>query len=521
VPSSFVRRRSAFCFLVSCVLAAAQHGDAHASGGAPAAHQNGHAAAAPKAAAPKSAAPVLVPPPRRDVAAPQAKPASDSHAPAGDAASAPAHAPAAHAKSDGHGAPAAAPVDAEAAWRELAEGNARFVEGRPASRDTVARRKELEAGQRPKVAVLTCSDSRVAPEIIFDQGLGDLFVVRTAGATADPVALGSLEYAVEHLHVGVLLVLGHEKCGAVGAAASGGRLPTDNLETVARGLRPALARLTRAQLATPGSADCVGATVDASAVSVLRRSAVLHEAVASGKLAVLRAVYSLDTGEVVRRAEPAEPTPATIWETLAEGNRRFVEGRPADRDVVVRRRMLAEGQAPQAIVLTCADSRVAPEAVFDQSLGDLFVVRNAGNLPDQLALGSIEYAVEHLHARLIVVMGHEKCGAVAAAGASGAGLGPNLRAIVDDIAPALVGGAGAGPGAASAGPVANAARVARSLVERSEVVRHAVASGEVAIVTCLYELGTGRATRCETPSSPVAAGSAACAPRDPARRAGH
>ncbi len=80
-----------------------------------------------------------------------------------------------------------------------------------------------------------------------------------------------------------------------------------------------------------------------------------------------------------------------------------------------RRALLAKGQHPHAVILSCADSRVAPELLFDQGLGDLFVLRVAGNISDPFVLGSIEYAVEHLHAPLIVVLGHESCGAVAAA----------------------------------------------------------------------------------------------------------
>jgi len=84
-------------------------------------------------------------------------------------------------------------------WDDLSAGNARFIEGKPNSRDLVADRTKLAKTQSPKVAVLACSDSRVAPELLFDKTVGDLFVVRDAGNSPDPVAIGSLEYAVEHL----------------------------------------------------------------------------------------------------------------------------------------------------------------------------------------------------------------------------------------------------------------------------------------------------------------------------------
>lgn len=102
-------------------------------------------------------------------------------------------------------------------------------------------------------------------------------------------------------------------------------------------------------------------------------------------------------------------------ESLDQGNRRFVQGKPIHphTDIEVRSE-LAKSQHPFAIVVGCADSRVSPELVFDQGIGDLFVVRTAGNLVDDFALGSIEYAVQHLGASLIVVLGHERCGAVKA-----------------------------------------------------------------------------------------------------------
>src|SRR2546421_4904043 len=114
--------------------------------------------------------------------------------------------------------------------------------------------------------------------------------------------------------------------------------------------------------------------------------------------------------------EAAPPTPAAALKLLKQGNERFTQGKLAARDIgASRRAALAKGQHPFAVVLTCADSRVAPELVFDQGLGDIFVLRVAGNIADRSVIGSIEYAVEHLHTPLIVVLGHESCGAVQAA----------------------------------------------------------------------------------------------------------
>jgi carbonic anhydrase len=129
--------------------------------------------------------------------------------------------------------------------------------------------------------------------------------------------------------------------------------------------------------------------------------------------------------------------PEEVWAKLVAGNERFVSGKTMARDVVARRNAVAHGQQPQAVVLGCSDSRMSPSLVFDQDLGDLFEVRTAGNVADALALGSIEYAVEHFPIRIVVVLGHERCGAVKAAAAGEKMPTANLQAIVDKIAPAL------------------------------------------------------------------------------------
>jgi carbonic anhydrase len=120
---------------------------------------------------------------------------------------------------------------------------------------------------------------------------------------------------------------------------------------------------------------------------------------------------------------------------LKGGNERFVSGHMQDKNYSHERPKLAQGQHPYAIILACADSRVSPEIIFDESLGRLFTIRVAGNVADPVVLGSIEYAVEHLHANLLVVLGHEGCGAVKAT-LSGSGVPPNIEAIVKRITPA-------------------------------------------------------------------------------------
>jgi len=122
---------------------------------------------------------------------------------------------------------------------------------------------------------------------------------------------------------------------------------------------------------------------------------------------------------------------------LKEGNERFLKGELINKVVFNKdREVLCSGQKPFAVILTCSDSRVAPEIFFDQKLGDIFIIRNAGNIADMTALGSIEYAIEHLKSKLVVVCGHAKCGAITAA-CSGAEFSPNVQHIINHIKPAV------------------------------------------------------------------------------------
>ena len=128
----------------------------------------------------------------------------------------------------------------ENALQSLKAGNARFVSGALTSKDDYTElREQLSVGQHPFAVVLCCSDSRVAPEIIFDQKLGDLFVIRNAGNVVDDDVLGSIEYAVEHLGTPLVVVLGHSCCGAVTATCQGGDLP-GHIVDIAQRIRPAM-----------------------------------------------------------------------------------------------------------------------------------------------------------------------------------------------------------------------------------------------------------------------------------------
>jgi len=199
-----------------------------------------------------------------------------------------------------HETNAIAAGEAAVVWNDLMAGNQRFVSGHTLKRDVVAARAALVNGQQPKVIVLACADSRVSPELIFDQGLGDLFVVRIAGNVADPDALGSMEYAIEHLHSGMIVILGHENCGAVAAAAGKDAIESPNLGTLVNEIRPALAVLKTDATGNELSLLQVQANVEQSAVDVVKHSAVIRTALAEHKISLVQAVYHLQSGEVVR-----------------------------------------------------------------------------------------------------------------------------------------------------------------------------------------------------------------------------
>lgn len=192
--------------------------------------------------------------------------------------------------------PAKPKVSAEAALQLLMAGNARFVTGGLLHPDqSTSRRIELSKGQKPFAVVLTCADSRVAPEIYFDQGLGDIFVLRNAGNILDDHTIGSIEYAVEHLGTGLILVIGHSKCGAVGAAAAGGHAP-GHIHSIVEAITPAVT----SSADEPGDKveNAVRANARLVAAALRASDPILSEAVKHGNLQVVAAKYDLATGKV-------------------------------------------------------------------------------------------------------------------------------------------------------------------------------------------------------------------------------
>lgn len=200
-----------------------------------------------------------------------------------------------------HAAPARKLGPRDVLWR-LRKGNQAFVAGRlTPAKAAPARRAAVVGGQHPHAVVVSCADSRVPPEHIFNEGIGDLFVVRVAGVVADPVVVGSIEYAAEHLHTPLIVVLGHTRCGAVKAAMeskapghAGG--PGANIEDILARLRPGLGK---SEPRGDAWTTAVYGGLEQSVADILKLSRIVPEMAHEGKLGLIAGVYELETGKVV------------------------------------------------------------------------------------------------------------------------------------------------------------------------------------------------------------------------------
>ena len=183
----------------------------------------------------------------------------------------------------------------------LKAGNERFVSGHPVHPDeTLDRIRELKKGQNPFVVIVSCSDSRFPPELIFDQGLGDVFSIRTAGNVIGDYELGSIEYAVEHLHCKLIVVLGHENCGAIQAySTSGNEKHDDHIQS----LVDYIAAEEEEQIIPDSLRSNIDTLVKANivhAVNLLRTSTpVLKHLVDKNEIKIIGAYYDLDSGKVL------------------------------------------------------------------------------------------------------------------------------------------------------------------------------------------------------------------------------
>ena len=194
-------------------------------------------------------------------------------------------------------------------------------------------------------------------------------------------------------------------------------------------------------------------------------------------------------------------SPQKAFKMLQEGNKRFISGEfdHAEKVSEKRRRELASGQQPHTILLSCSDSRVSPEIVFDQGLGEVFPIRVAGNVVTSAGIASIEYALEHLGAKLLVVMGHESCGAVKAALNTPVGKtagSVNLDLLLSDMRPYLKESSrhiAADDKKLRAPAMANVNGVVCKLLSRSKIIRQRFEKGELMIKSSIYSLESGKA----------------------------
>jgi carbonic anhydrase len=196
---------------------------------------------------------------------------------------------------------------------------------------------------------------------------------------------------------------------------------------------------------------------------------------------------------------PANVGPDLALKTLLDGNKRFVAGKMLHPSRTEERRILTarEGQKPFVVLLSCSDSRVPPEIIFDAGIGDIFSVRAAGNVADKIGLGSMEYAVDHFGTTLIMVLGHSRCGAVSAA-VSKAQVGGNITSIIDKIRPAVGKAEGlglTGDALVEETVVDNVKQSIEDILSSSHEIKDRVKAGKVRIIGAVYDLEHGTVTR--------------------------
>jgi carbonic anhydrase len=183
-------------------------------------------------------------------------------------------------------------MDAESAINKLLEGNKRYMSGKLAEKDVGSAREANKDGQHPFATVIACSDSRVVPEFIFDVNVGDIFVIMNAGHCVDTLALGSIEYGIAHLQTPLLIILGHEKCGAVTAACQGGPCPP-NIAAILEKIRPAVEK---------GGVDKIEESIifnmNVASEEIRRRSEIVRDLEKEGKLKIIEMKYYIEDGRV-------------------------------------------------------------------------------------------------------------------------------------------------------------------------------------------------------------------------------
>lgn len=189
-------------------------------------------------------------------------------------------------------------TNATEALTVLKSGNAQFVQGSVSPNVSVTDRVDLaENGQKPHTVVITCSDSRVPPELIFNSGLGELFVIRTAGNVVGDYETGSVEYAVDHLGSSLVLVMGHTQCGAVGAAVEGGHAD-GHVHDIVEEITPSVTKAKQSETETAKIQDVAENLNVQNSIDNLMESDIIKKLVDSGKLEIKGAKYNINTGKV-------------------------------------------------------------------------------------------------------------------------------------------------------------------------------------------------------------------------------
>lgn len=418
------------------------------------------------------------------------------------------------------------PAQQSAAEAQLAlqAGNRRYVAGQSAPQPLgEGVRRTLARGQSPYSIVVCCADSVAPPEHVFNAGLGDLYVVRLAGNVVDAEALASIEHAAAQFGTQLCVVLGHEGCDAIAACATqllaGSQGQTTQAASEAQALllqqlEPAVRRAVAQDLAGKALTDrAEEENAQAMAVEVLRRSKLLYQLARLGRFSVLPARIRAGSGEVewlpprplpepagdtaLLTAAPPTMAPHVALRLLQAGHRRFLgAGRPLGDIGQARRQSVAARQQPMAIVVTCSDSRLAPEHVFDAGLGELYVVRVQGSAFSDGVLASIEFAALHTGAPLLLVLGHTSCDALAAALEQGQApdATPHLRALRQRLEPAIERARrepGSGRNLLAAATRANALRFVQQVRQQSSLLRELEAKGRFAMLPAVYDLGAG------------------------------
>ena len=196
-----------------------------------------------------------------------------------------------------------ADVSADEAIKRLMDGNERYTESNMTAclQTTKETRKILSKGQKPYAVILSCSDSRVPPEIVFDKTFGEIFVIRVAGNVPDPIVLGSIEYAIEHFGSPLIMVLGHQRCGAVTASVDAHGKPEGNIGAIIKAITPSVKKA-RQEAKGKSKEELVEKVVDynihLAAENILKQSPMIRHMVAKGKVKIVKAKYDLDDGKV-------------------------------------------------------------------------------------------------------------------------------------------------------------------------------------------------------------------------------